>query len=616
MNGARITCRRMGYFLAALAALLLVAASPGTATAQVTVTELVVDVPRSVAEGSTAKIAVTIKGTVESDGENAEEQDVTVTLTGLGMAGTVSGVGYASAAEDHRPNLDRSGDPDFSFYPRGSLKFEFPANTSVADPATQSRTYSFTGSIEMDTNNDRDAEDEGLELTATVVAGTQTTVANADDITDTARLIISDDEAQSYVLGLARRETPVEGVEFTVELVANPPHADDGIDLVFQVVDEEGVRDRGYTIIKEGDTEQMDVRLGEQGTSRNEETPTPDIDDDAENEWDLSVKPGDNDGNRVMDSVTLEAHSGSAGSSRMVASLDFDVRDVNSLPESSGITAVARDAKRNGAKVDYLSEGGDPVYLTVSVDRGTRGATAKTLEELTIEFKPSDAAQAADYEISPSRITLEEVAVADGEQSSDVEIELMARSDEDVGMEELMLDIVVSGAATIGTETATGTFTISIMDNTMKKIEPKSEADAYPAILEALEGAAGEDGLNPGESFMVMASDLFTVADGYEASYKVSVEGGAVSVSASSESITVTGNEAGESKVTVTGTAKMAASSFLPEQTMSDVAHITFAVMVVDEETEPVPALPLFGQLLLALFMMAGGARLYRRRQG
>ena len=60
----------------------------------------------------------------------------------------------------------------------------------------------------------------------------------------------------------------------------------------------------------------------------------------------------------------------------------------------------------------------------------------------------------------------------------------------------------------------------------------------------------------------------------------------------------------------------MAASSFLPEQTMSDVAHITFAVMVVDEETEPVPALPLFGQLLLALFMMAGGARLYRRRQG
>ena len=30
---------------------------------------------------------------------------------------------------------------------------------------------------------------------------------------------------------------------------------------------------------------------------------------------------------------------------------------------------------------------------------------------------------------------------------------------------------------------------------------------------------------------------------------------------------------------------------------------------------EAVPALPLIGQLLLALFLMAGGARLYRRRQ-
>ena len=35
-------------------------------------------------------------------------------------------------------------------------------------------------------------------------------------------------------------------------------------------------------------------------------------------------------------------------------------------------------------------------------------------------------------------------------------------------------------------------------------------------------------GFNPGESFTVMASDLFMVADGYTASYGVSVEGGAV----------------------------------------------------------------------------------------
>ena len=176
-----------------------------------------------------------------------------------------------------------------------------------------------------------------------------------------------------------------------------------------------------------------------------------------------------------------------------------------------------------------------------------------------------------------------------GKQTNDVDlkIELSARSDEDVGMEYLMLNLEVSGDKDFGTETSTGTFSIGIVDNTMKKVAPKAEADAYPAILDALKAGSGDDGdFNPGESFSVMASDLFDVADGYTASYGISVEGGSVSVSASSDSITVTGTAAGESKVTITATAKMAASSFLPEQTMSDVAKITFAVMV---EAAPEP---------------------------
>ena len=40
------------------------------------------------------------------------------------------------------------------------------------------------------------------------------------------------------------------------------------------------------------------------------------------------------------------------------------------------------------------------------------------------------------------------------------------------------------------------------------------------------------------------------------------------------------------------------------------------SVMVTVNGSTAVPALPLVGQLLLALFLMAGGARLYRRRQG
>ena len=72
------------------------------------------------------------------------------------------------------------------------------------------------------------------------------------------------------------------------------------------------------------------------------------------------------------------------------------------------------------------------------------------------------------------------------------------------------------------------------------------------------------------------------------------------------------------SKVTVTATAEMAASAFLPEQTVSDVASITFEVMVTEEGApmpEPVPALPLIAQWLLGLGLMGGGARqLFRRR--
>ena len=121
------------------------------------------------------------------------------------------------------------------------------------------------------------------------------------------------------------------------------------------------------------------------------------------------------------------------------------------------------------------------------------------------------------------------------------------------------------------------------MDKTTTKVEPKDEADAYPAIMDAMAAGAGEDGLNPGESFTVMMSDLFTVADGYTATYGPSVEGTGVSVSVSSDSVTVDAKSAGEAKVTVTATAKMAGSSFIPSQTVSNIAEITFPVTVVDK---------------------------------
>ena len=52
-----------------------------------------------------------------------------------------------------------------------------------------------------------------------------------------------------------------------------------------------------------------------------------------------------------------------------------------------------------------------------------------------------------------------------------------------------------------------------------------------------------------------MTSDLFTVMDGFNAGYSVSVEGDSVSAFASGEVVTINAEMAGESKITVTGTA-------------------------------------------------------------
>ena len=135
--------------------------------------------------------------------------------------------------------------------------------------------------------------------------------------------------------------------------------------------------------------------------------------------------------------------------------------------------------------------------------------------------------------------------------------------------------------------------------------------------MAAIATGAGEDEmLTYGESFSLMASDLFDVMEGYAAVYAVEVDGDAVSASVSGDSVSVMAGAAGEAKVTITGTAKMAASSFVASQDATNVASITFPV-TVEAEPVPTPALPLIAQWLLGLGLMGGGVRqLFRRRQG
>ena len=168
----------------------------------------------------------------------------------------------------------------------------------------------------------------------------------------------------------------------------------------------------------------------------------------------------------------------------MEGSLDIDVLDINELPAPSAITAVAKD--KDGNVVTEVMEGGDPVYLTVTLDRGVATGNRIDDDDLTVDIRAANAVQVGDYDLSETRIPFD--GLPNGKQSSDVDLEIMlsALSDEDVGMEYLMLNLEVSGDSKVGKERSTGTFSIGIVDNTMKKVAPKSEADAYPAILDAL----------------------------------------------------------------------------------------------------------------------------------
>ena len=699
MNGVRSTFMRRGYLLTALSALLLLAASSGTALAQVTVTG-----PKAVAEGGTATYNVSVKGyAAASAGEG------TVTVTVGTPAPDTSDAATAGEAEDFSSNNEYT------------YTVTVPENTG-----TTKKAFSAAGVIRVQTTDDADAEDEKfmLSVAASSVGALQVGSADTDEGNAAIALVtagpsaapstltIEDNETQTYVLELVAGQTLTEGDVANVTLKAVPEHEDASIELTLHSSDPVN-----YAVDNDenaDNTANPKIQIG--STSA---TPA------GVNSTKVYVRSpsGPNgDKNRMTDTVTLTAYSGSAGDSTMVDSLDISFADDHTLAPAEAVTAVAMDKKTGGKEVDSVEEGGDPVYLTISVDRGKAAdKDATTIEALTVDVKVAPA-NAADASVTPTQVKLPAVTTANGEQKATMMVELSALADEDVGAETLMLHLEVMGEEGNGPGKSTGMFEIMITDATAKKIAPKATDADYDNIKAAIAEGAGEDGLNPGETVTIMTDDLFELAEGYTGSYGVSVEGDAAGASASGDAITIDALKAGESKITVTGTARMAGSSLMPEQTVSNIASLTFPVTVVDmplmltldapgamegnvvegmdydvtvtanravhEDTEvmfmrsdmseadvrdysieavtimagemmatatlmvtedmeddaghamgealhlyamagdaksntleltiwdeAVPALPLIAQLLLALFLMAGGARLYRRRQ-
>ena len=567
MNGARTTFMRRGYLLTALSALLLLAASAGTASAQTTPVDtsagleglsVTLQAPRSVTEGNDATI--TVRGTADVGPLDvmASDRQVTVTLSVAEKTGAVTAESGTTGQVDDVVILNPT------------VTLNFPASSSARQRTT-------TATVTIRTNHDLDAEDEAASIAATATP----TPSSGGDIG--ATFTIADDETQEYKLTLSSTHAapgsePREGSDGStgnsdvmVDITADPEHVDDNETLTLHIM-QAGKQATGYGFFS--DSETMPTSMVTVGAG-----------EDNANMRTVAIRTPLNDMNRDTDTITVEAYSGRVGADALEDSLDIEVHDVHLLPLPSAISVVAKDDQGN--MVDKITEGGDPVYLTVTVDRtaAVSGRRRVTAENLVIDVKADDPGS---YEVTPARAAVMGVGKANAEPDP---IKVVARADENANDDELVLSVVVSGQVdggrqTFGSGESVHTFTINVDDETKKKVWPRGEgedSEAYAAVKKAKDAAEGEDGFNPGESFTVGTDELFQLADGYTATYGVSTEaGGVVDVSSSGDTITVAANKAGTAKVTVTATARMEVSSFNTDQTRSEVAHIMFPVDVVD----------------------------------
>ena len=537
MNEARSMFLRKGYWLTALASIVLLAASPGTASAQVKVTG-----PDEVAEGGTVTYTVSVKGYVNP---NASEDEVVVTLDTPDPDTTdAATVGEA---------LDLSTNVALTF------SVDTPAGPAAGDGVV-GKAFSATGTIRLQTLHDLDAEDENFDLTYTLDAGglVDAAVASGGDaitVDDDApdALTIEDDEPQSYDLTVDEDEPKEGDSPITVTVTANPAHDDGFANLTVQI-------DSPPTLasITAPETANLEVI--------NLANPT----------RTATVTLGGNDKNRVDDTVTVSVYSGSAGNATLVDSLSITIEDKDALP-AVAMMVVDEDGDALDPQPTAVAEGESVEVAVMVVDKD--GKAIDAAEELKVQLMPTGTADSADYTlVGPADIKM------GAGVSANITIEV--RSDEDVGSESLMFNAVVTGdsANGPGTRTSEGVLSLYIEDATTKKITPKASAADYAALMAAIAAGGGDDGVNPGDTVTIMTSDLFTLADGYTASYGVSVEGDSASASASGEAVTINALTAGEAKITVTGTARMASSSLIPSQTVSNVAELTFPVMVVDTE--------------------------------
>ncbi len=285
----------------------------------------------------------------------------------------------------------------------------------------------------------------------------------------------------------------------------------------------------------------------------------------------VGVTPPPSDGNREDDTVILRAIEAGTEEDR-ADPLSIKVTDIHALPEADAITAQAYAVDEKGdktaAEAASVMEGGDPVVVTVTVDRGTTGYPAGEALSVAVE---SAGGQALDYRVDPAKLTIES---GTGPKSAD--FKLWALADDDVGDEDLVLRLVATGDTPAnGPGEVEVTFSLPIEDITTPMVRVKDDAG------DAIDAALGADPLNTGRTVEIRAGDLFAWNDDAVAvSFSATVDGTAVSAVAGGGAVMLTTEDPGEAQVTVTATATPRGGSLTVMQDRANVAQLTFPVTV------------------------------------
>ena len=535
---ARGSCRALTWM--ALVGMVF-ALGVGQAAAQIKVSD-----PKTVNEGS--RLTITVTADVRVTGQVAAS---TLTVNVAAAPGALNESKMLTPAENTSPDIDYVAPPT-------EVELAVPARTD-ANGYTE---HKLTHTLIVQTNGDPDAEDEAVVFTFTPVqpvagVGPKGGGANTTWSTDaiTRNVTINDTDDQDFIWKVKSPAKPNEGDDIMVELKAMPAP----VELTYTTA--LSVNTMGYELDPTSHT------FGPDATQEGDDGPTAL----------LEITPPNPDKNRDMDTIMVNAFVAGTASTRVPA-LKIEVADIHMLPMADKISAKAYtdDGKGKPSKTETKSvmEGGDPVHVTVTVDRGTSGYPMEEKLEVSLMGGGS---QAADYRVDPAM-----VEIADGTGEKSATFKLWALKDDDVGAEDLMLTLTAMGAKDDnGSGEVKAMFSIAIEDDTTAKVWAKD--GAMKAVYDARDEAAGDDKkINPGENFEIMTDDLFGHLPTVTVGYAASSDNSAVGVSASGEKVMVMPQDmAGTAKITITATATDKASSFKTSQTRSDVAQIMFEVDVM-----------------------------------